>query len=79
MIKYSAKSKAGQLFGFVLTKENIKRLKKGRSIHINMAEMGGDPGIEILISYEETEQRAQEVMKEFIGPETVVNPMRSNH
>lgn len=79
MIKYSANTKTGKLYGFVLTKENIKRLRKGQPIHINMAEMGGDPGSQILISYEETEQRACEAMERFIGPDTIVNQMEDYH
>lgn len=78
VIKYSANTQHGKLYGFILTKENIKRLKKGQPIHINLAEMGGNAGHEIVIHYEETEQRAQEVMQEFIGPDTIVNP-RGKH
>jgi hypothetical protein len=73
MIKF----KADNLLGFGLSKANIKKLKKGQPISINMAEMGF-PGIKAMIFYGETEEQMQRDMAEFIGPETKYSSTMDN-
>lgn len=74
MIKYKgSRGETGQAYGFILTKENFKRLKKGQPIHVNLAELNGPANIEIVIHYEESEQRAMETFKQFIGPDTIIH------
>ena len=49
---------------FVIDDENIKRLKKGRPIHVNLAEMGG-PDHEVVIhwsdDFEATTRQLEEI------------------
>ena len=65
MIKF----RAGNKIGFGLSEVNIKKLKEGKPISIDMGEMGF-PGISAMIFYGETEEQMQGDLAEFIGPET---------
>jgi hypothetical protein len=58
------------LIGFGISEENVKRLKKGMPILINLKEMGIEA--DILIFYGETEAEMTEAIKPYIGTETVI-------
>ncbi len=61
MIKF----RAGELIGFGLSAENVKRLQAGEPIRFSLAEMGL-PG-EVLIFYGETEEAMAEWLKPHMG------------
>jgi len=69
MIKF----RAGELLGFGISEENVKRLKAGQPIKINLAEMGLSG--EMLIFYKPTDEELVESMKPYIGKETVIKPL----
>lgn len=73
MIKF----RGGNLIGFGLSEGNIKKLKKGQTIAIDMDEMGF-PGIKALILYGNTEEDIQRELSEFIGPETKYSTTMDN-
>lgn len=70
MIKFKVNGAEKPLLGFGISAENVKRLKMGMPILINLKEMGIDA--DIMIFYGETEAEMAEVIKPFIGPETVI-------
>ena len=57
-------------YAFGLSEENIKRLKEGQPIKVDLAQMGGTGSV--LIFYGETEDMARD-LAELIGPETKVS------
>ena len=73
MIKF----KADNLIGFGLSKANVKKLKKGQPISVNMDEMGF-PGVKVLIFYGETEEQMQRDMADLITPETKYSSTMDN-
>ena len=58
-------------YGFGLSGRNIEKLKAGRAILIDLAELGGD-GV-VMIFYGSTERQMLRDFERFIGPETKVN------
>jgi hypothetical protein len=74
MIKAKATKEDGSsLLIFGLSKGNLKLLKQGRPIHIDLSEMGL-PG-EMLIFYGETELAMTKMMEPFLGPNTKFSPL----
>lgn len=77
MLKMAAGgTKDGKPFHLVilgLSHTNLARLKEGRPIKFDGAEVGLPEGTEILIFSGETEQSMAREMQEFIGPQTRVN------
>ena len=65
MIKF----KADNLIGLGLSECNLKKLKEGKPITVNMSEMGF-PDMKIMIFYGETEEKMQQDLAKFITPET---------
>lgn len=65
MIKF----KGGNLIGFGLSEDNVKNLKQGKLIYINMEEMGFND-IQVMIFYGKTEQDMQNDLSEFISEKT---------
>ena len=63
MIKF----KAGNLYGFGLSKRNLELLQKGMPICAEFE------GIEFMIFYGKTEEEMRAQLAEFIGPQTVVH------
>jgi hypothetical protein len=55
MLKFTARTGSGELYGFGLTDENVGRLVGGRPIQIDLADMGGPP-VSILLLYGSTEE-----------------------
>lgn len=68
------KFRAGDLLGFGISEENVKRLKAGQPIKINLAEMGLSG--QMLIFYKPTDAELVESIKPFIGKETVLTPFQ---
>lgn len=72
MLKFSYTNKDGiTSYGFGLSERNVKLLKEGKPIVIDLAQMGGQG--KILIFYGKTEQAMGRDIAEFIGPDTKVN------
>lgn len=74
MIKFSSsRGKNGFLIGFGLSEENIKRLKEGQPICVDMTEIGFSEG-SALIFYGETEEAMALQSQEagFITPDTKI-------
>lgn len=70
MIKFRAKGKNGDLYGFGLSARNIELLKNGKPIVIDMMEVG-IPGMTITIVYEETEEAlVRELQRHGVLPES---------
>jgi hypothetical protein len=72
MIKFTYEATPGIVsYGFGLSEENIKRLKQGQPIQVDLAQMGGIGNV--LIFYGKTEMDMARDLAEFIGSETEVN------
>lgn len=65
MIKF----RKGNLLGFGLSEENIKRLKEGKPILVNLDEMG-IPNCQLAIFYGETEATMVQSLAPFIDFKT---------
>lgn len=69
MMKFVYTDKSGApSYGFGLSANNLRRLKEGMPISIDLTKMGGQG--RILIFYGETEQDMARDLAEFIGPDT---------
>ena len=77
MIKFKIEGAEKPLIGFGITEENVKRLKLGRPILINLQEMGIN--VDILICYGETELELVETLKPYISDRTVIRKPDNNH
>jgi hypothetical protein len=74
MIKFTAEMKNGRtLIGLGLTAGNLRHMKAGRPLHVNLEEMNLAWKGEIIVIYGETEDELQEELKDFITPETKIN------
>ena len=71
------KFRADGLIGFGLSEANVKKLKEGSPISIDMDEMGF-PGIKAMIFYGETEEKIQRDLAEYITPETKYSSTNDN-
>lgn len=72
MIKFTYTKGSGALcYGFGISEENVKRLKKGQPIYIDLSQIGGTG--EVMIFYGKTEQDMARDLAEFIGPDTVTH------
>ena len=63
MIKFRARGRKGDLYGFGLSAKNIELLKQGQPIAINMMEVGV-PGMTIVLLYGETEEDIANELRE---------------
>lgn len=72
MIKFKADGQDGPLLGFGLSENNVRELKKGRPISVDLREMGL-PGGRLMIFWGETEAAMAEELREFIGPDTTIH------
>ena len=70
MIKFSAHTARGPLYGFGLTRGNIDHLMAGEPIVVSLADLGG-PKLHVLITYGEDEAAIVEELKkhDLIPPE----------
>lgn len=72
MLKFKAETANRKpLYGFGLSQENVKRLKSGKPIVIDLAEMGGDG--EVMIFYGRTEQEMQRGLADLINEKTDIS------
>lgn len=72
MIKFATRTRErGLLLGFGLSEENLRLLREGKPIRIDLGKMGLMKG-EILIFYGKTEAEMVKEIKSYIGPETRV-------
>lgn len=79
MVKFSADGAGGRkLLGFIITDENVARLKKGEPIHVNVDEMGV-PNVDFVIHYEPSDKMAVDAVRQFMTKDTVVNEMKEPH
>ena len=69
MIKFTAKSSKGTLIGIGLSYENLKKLKKGKPLYIDLTKLGEREG-ELLIFAGETEEKMAKQLEAFISPDT---------
>lgn len=71
MVKFSFKRKSGKIvMGFGINQDNVRRLKKGDPIFVDLSQFGIDG--EILIFYGETEQDLVAFVSPHIDKETKV-------
>lgn len=71
MIKLMASEEGVPLFGFGLSENNIKELKKGRPIRIDLKSMGAHGTV--LIFYGKTEADMEKDLEPMMNPKTKVN------
>lgn len=72
MIKFKFTRKDGKpAYGFGISADNVKRLKKGQPIVIDLTEMGGEG--EIMIFYGETTGDLIKTVQPYIGKETKIH------
>ena len=64
MIKFRAKARKGDLYGFGLSARNLELLKQGKPIVIDMMEIGV-PNMTIALFYGETEEAITEELKKY--------------
>ena len=62
------KARAGDHIFFGLSEVNLQRLREGRPIKVDLAEIGLTGTV--LIFYGETEEKMRDDLAELIGPET---------
>ena len=72
MVKFTAMGTDGPLIGIGLTKENLRRLRAGHPIYINLADLHLPPG-RIMIFHGDTEQALTKTLLPFISEDTVVH------
>lgn len=72
MIKFRASTDDGFILGFGLSEENVKRLKQGKPILIDLDEMGIHGG-KLTIFYGKTEAKMARELSEMIGPDTEIH------
>jgi len=65
------KFRAGELLGFGLSAENIRRLQQGEPIYIDLTEMGMTG--KVLIFYGKTEFDMAEKLKPFVDKDTFIH------
>lgn len=71
MIKFIGGDANDPIIGLGLSFKNLKKLKQGQPILIDLVEIGLVGNILIFVG--ETEKQMEHQMKEFIGPDTKVN------
>jgi len=74
MIKFTANRPDGKiLIGLGLSDENIKRLREGKPMLVNLADLGITLNAEIFIFTGKDEQSMKKDLSKHIRPDTVVN------
>ena len=68
MIKFKFTRNGKPSYGFGLSGMNIKKLKEGKPMLIDLNEMGGEG--EVFIFYGSTERAMMKELKDLIGPDT---------
>lgn len=72
MIKFKLTTDDGEVkLGFGITQENVKLLKQGKPIYVDLNEMG--IAAKLMIMYGETEAQIVKQLKPYIGEETVIH------
>lgn len=72
MIKYKVTGDDGTMaIGFGISEENVKRLKAGQPILVDLNEMGINANL--MIFYRETDEQLIESVKPYIGKDTKVS------
>ena len=69
MIKFTSKGKKGTLIGIGLSYENLRRLKKGKPIYVDLTKLGEEQG-ELLIFAGKNEDTMAKQLESFISPNT---------
>jgi len=77
MVKFLAGSDKETILGFGLSEENIKALKEGKPISIDLSEMG-IKDTRAMIFYGETEEDMKKDLSAFINSETILHPTKPN-
>lgn len=79
MIKFTATKDGKPLFGFGLSHGNLRLLKQGRPIVVDLALMGGEG--KVMIFAGETEESIVEQMQQagLIGPDVEIREQEQNH
>lgn len=72
MVKFTASTPDGLLVGLGITYENVIRLKQGKPIHIQLADLGLPQG-ELLIFYGKDEQAITKDLLPYIGEDTILH------
>jgi len=74
MIKFTATRENGRtMVGLGISEGNVERLRQGKPIHLHLEELNLPYKIDLMIMYGETEQALADSLKEFIGPQTIIN------
>lgn len=74
MIKFTANHPDGKmLIGLGLSNRNIKLLREGRPIVVDLADLGITLKAEIFIFTGKDERSMKKDLKQYIGPDTVIN------
>lgn len=72
MIKFKLTTDDGKVkLGLGISDENVRRLKRGEPIYVNLNEMGIEA--ELMIMYGRTEAEIVKELKPFIGKETTIH------
>lgn len=69
MIKFTVDTKDGKLVGLGIAEANVRRLKKGQPIKVDLQEIGLGEG-SIGIFYAKTERELLDMLSPYIGPDT---------
>lgn len=70
MIKFKADGDGGPLYGFGLSEENLRRLRDGKPILINLAELGMEGRAVIFYGRTETDMVRDLKAAGYVTPET---------
>lgn len=73
MIKFIMDKDGQKVLGLGLSHQNLKHLKNGKPIEIDLKKIGHTNNDTIYLFAGRTEQSMTKDLKNFIGPETVVN------
>lgn len=77
MIKFKiASAEGGHIIGLGITAENVKRLKRGQPIYVDMGPLGYS-GLKVLVFFGQDEGALYDAVRPMIGPNTKVNPGES--
>lgn len=71
MLVFKGEGKEREIFGIVITEDNIELLKNGKPILARGEKYNID--MDIVIHYSKNLESAADEMKDFIGPETIVH------
>lgn len=80
MIKFKGSDDLGTIWGFGLGRDNVKKLKAGMPIKVDLRDMGGERD-SVVIMYGETEQEMVDQLREhgMIDDDCKVNEQPKHH